>query len=163
MHKFAHNQTQRNSLFFTCRLIFFSLYLIINWSAANQKISLNHDIMKKKFYSASEMHMDEFMICSSGTGSGTEEPHWIRWKISTDLYISVTAARIRYLRGSLKSSQQTTSYMVISTFLLYLLYCCLVMVVMLRFWRFYILFFHPIAINCLFICIWYVGDTQKYF
>lgn len=103
---------------------FFSLYLIINWSAANQKISLNHDIMKKKFYSASEMHMDEFMICSSGTGSGTEEPHWIRWKISTDLYISVTAARIRYLRGSLKSSQQTTSYMVISTFLLYLLYCC---------------------------------------
>lgn len=75
------------------------------------------------------MHMDEFMICSSGTGSGTEEPHWMRWKISTDLYISVTAARIRYLRGSLKSSQQTTSYMVISTFLLYLLYCCLVMVV----------------------------------
>lgn len=48
------------------------------------------------------MHMEECNICSSGTGSGTEEPHWMKWKISTDLYKSVTAARIRYLRRKIK-------------------------------------------------------------
>lgn len=48
------------------------------------------------------MHMEECMICSSRIGSGTEEPHWMRRKIRTNLYISVTATKIRYLRGKFK-------------------------------------------------------------
>lgn len=107
--------------------------------------------------------MEECMICSSGTGSGTEEPHWMRWKISTDLYISVTATRIGYLRGKFKifsTNNLLNGNLYFPSPLIILLFnngCCAKILKILY------PFFCPVAINCLFIYFWYVDKTPNCF